>query len=69
MAGYDDQVVEKYLEVLRNEEMDYWWNLDEEEDCKAVMAMLECVGGNVSAVTDTEYVELFLNTHSVSECI
>ena len=68
MAGYDDQAVEKYLEVLRKEGM-LWGRLDEEEDCKAVMAMLQCVGGSVSAVADTKYVELFLNTHSVSDCI
>ena len=68
IAQYDEQTVKEYLEIVKREGMDELRDLREEVDCVAVLEMLKCIGRDMSPVTDTEYVELFLNTHSISVC-
>ena len=43
--------------------MDDWTILDEEEDCKLMMDLLQYWGGSVSAMAGTKYVECFWNMH------
>ena len=52
--------VEKYIEIVNREGMD-WWYLDEEDECKLMMDMLVGWGGSESAA---KYVECFWNMHS-----
>ena len=63
---YAKEMVAKYVEtVMENEN---WYDLDEEEECRAVMVVWLCIGGSVAAVAEEgKYVELFLNEDSVSE--
>ena len=67
IAQYDEQTVKEYLEIVKREGMGEWDYLDEEVDCVSVLEMLKSVGRDMSPVTDTFYVELFLNTHSISD--
>ena len=69
LAQYDEQTVKKYIEIVERVEVAaglrytlHWKTLDDEEDCKAVLDMLKCVGGGISAVVGTKYVEFFPNT-------
>ena len=66
LAQYDGKTVEKYIEVVESKGM-RWYRLDKEGACVSVLQMLKCVGG-LSAVVDTQYVELFPNTLFVFVC-
>ena len=66
LAQYDEQTVKKYIEIVERVKVTaglrytlHWKMLDGEEDCKAVLDMLKCVGGGISAVAGTKYVEFF----------
>ena len=63
IAQYDEQTVKEYLEIVKREGMDWYGNLDAEMDCILVLKLLRSFGGDL-----TFYVELFLNTHSISDC-
>ena len=53
MAQYDEQTVKEYLEIVKRERMDWYWRLDEEKDCVAVLKMAKSVG----VISNTEHVE------------
>ena len=64
IAQYDEQTVKEYLEIVKREGMfNYWEYLDDEAECVKVMAMVKSVGGDM-----VFYVELFLDTLSISDC-
>ena len=63
IAQYDEQTVKEYLEIVKREGMDDWRYLEKEKDCVAVLEMLKSVG----VISNTKFVELFLNTHSISD--
>ena len=60
------EVVTKYVETLKGKIT--WYDLDEERECRAVMVVWLCNGQTVATVAAKwNYVELFLNEHSVSK--